>query len=474
MTKNGSGGIDERAIVEINGVTYRLRPEWWHWASTQREGGRLDTVWRFQRDGTRIRSKLELTRFIATNWARVAKSLEKSAEGCHRSVRNWIALTLRQMPEEVVAAGNDVAEGLKSGTVLCRIANTLRPGCVGEILEPASPQSVAGNWSSYLAACERLGVPEELRLRGPADCEISKIVSHVRALAKLTAKTDESEIEEASMQLIDFAHGIHRDSDGDDEQLLPVTPKPSLLAAKTCSACGKEVVGRLAGHAILNGNVGQFRVRIPVRDSAAGTLCSRCYQRNWRLVRSETPVGTECADDTTGSGKNMYVCICGRDFHSAQLKAAHCRSCVLYRSAFGPATAQTPKRDPRSAEHSDGDESSSNTDDDDDDDGEYRPPTAHTTPVATAVAAKARAESPKTVEMPCVDDSSEAVGLLALRLSVVSLLVAAGPLLLADRALGTATRAMAADEPELVEIGNAVANLALTQLRSKAAQQQHI
>jgi len=48
------GDMDERALVVLNGATFRLCTGW-SWRSSQREGGRMDTVWRSP-DNARIRS----------------------------------------------------------------------------------------------------------------------------------------------------------------------------------------------------------------------------------------------------------------------------------------------------------------------------------------------------------------------------------------------------------------------------------
>lgn len=100
-----------------------------------------------------------------------------------------------------------------------------------------------------------------------------------------------------------------------------------------CSSCMKLIPNPISdGHGIVDGHVGQFRMLIPWKrqPDGCGVLCSRCYQRNWRLnkQRGGSSSGLDMVEEIP---REPYKCLCGMTFHSSQLKAAHCRLCQKYR-----------------------------------------------------------------------------------------------------------------------------------------------
>ena len=139
-------------------------------------------------------------------------------------------------------------------------------------------------------------------------------------------------------------------------------PPPKHVA---CSACMKCIQNPLSdGHGIVDGHVGQFRMLIPWVKEADGNgiLCSRCYQRNWRLNKQQrTGSDDQNAAAAEAIPREPYKCLCGMTFQSSQLKAAHCRLCQKYRdvadqeqrqegphsTALKPSTKDSAQKRPR-------------------------------------------------------------------------------------------------------------------------------
>ncbi|XP_056603039.1 leucine-rich repeat and calponin homology domain-containing protein 4 isoform X1 [Triplophysa dalaica] len=97
----------------------------------------------------------------------------------------------------------DLAEALSNGTVLCQLANHVRPRSVSiiHIPSPAVPKLSAAkcrlNVENFIAACRRLGVPE-MELCLASDILCSKLLAVHRCVKALLAKTGEEEVMEDS------------------------------------------------------------------------------------------------------------------------------------------------------------------------------------------------------------------------------------------------------------------------------------
>ena len=116
-----------------------------------------------------------------------------------------------------------------------------------------------------------------------------------------------------------------------------------------CSSCTKLIINPIAeGHRIEDGHVGRFRMLVPWVKETDGFLCSRCYQRNWRLNKQQS--GPDEKDSDEVCPRTPYKCICGMTFQSSQFKAAHCKQCPKFRELAdqkqhqeGTSTSPKPK-----------------------------------------------------------------------------------------------------------------------------------
>ena len=85
-----------------------------------------------------------------------AKQDAKYDPNLEREVLDWI----RALVGVSITPGNDVHEQLKSGVVLCNLANKISPGIVKKINTGRMPFVQMENVNSFLVASKQLGVPD--------------------------------------------------------------------------------------------------------------------------------------------------------------------------------------------------------------------------------------------------------------------------------------------------------------------------
>lgn len=100
-----------------------------------------------------------------------------------------------------ISLPDDLGEALSNGTVLCQLANHVRPRSVSiiHIPSPAVPKLSAAkcrlNVENFIAACRRLGVPE-MELCLASDILRSKLPAVLRCVTGLLAKAGDEEVTE--------------------------------------------------------------------------------------------------------------------------------------------------------------------------------------------------------------------------------------------------------------------------------------
>jgi len=85
-----------------------------------------------------------------------AEIKNKMSESYDHSTEVKIQDWMEKKIGETVPGG--FAESLKSGVVLCKLANHIRPGAVGKIGTGSAPFVQMENISNYLKACEAMGL----------------------------------------------------------------------------------------------------------------------------------------------------------------------------------------------------------------------------------------------------------------------------------------------------------------------------
>ena len=74
-----------------------------------------------------------------------------------------MAVTGLKKPDEM-----ELQAWLKSGVVLCNLANCLKPGLVAKVSEVQKPFNQMENISAYLEACREYGVPVQDKTSSPS------------------------------------------------------------------------------------------------------------------------------------------------------------------------------------------------------------------------------------------------------------------------------------------------------------------
>ena len=85
-----------------------------------------------------------------------AKAKAKYDPALEGACREWV----QAMTGVSFAARSSLQSELRSGVVLCELANAVKPGCCAKPSTMAMPFKQMENIAKYLAACEALGVPK--------------------------------------------------------------------------------------------------------------------------------------------------------------------------------------------------------------------------------------------------------------------------------------------------------------------------
>ena len=82
------------------------------------------------------------------------KAASKYDPALEAALRGWI----QQKAGVAFGEGTSLQEELKSGVVLCQLANSIKPGCCKNPSTMSQPFKQMENIGSYLAACTSLGI----------------------------------------------------------------------------------------------------------------------------------------------------------------------------------------------------------------------------------------------------------------------------------------------------------------------------
>jgi transgelin len=105
-----------------------------------------------------------------------------------RSCRAWA----QQVAGVEFAPDSTLQAELKSGVVLCHLANKIKSGVCREPSISTSPAKQMENVSNYLLACDVLGVPKHEQFKAEALFEdkhlTNKLLTNLHALARVTQR----------------------------------------------------------------------------------------------------------------------------------------------------------------------------------------------------------------------------------------------------------------------------------------------
>eukprot|EP00966_Prymnesium_polylepis_P156570 3617508-Prymnesium_polylepis.3 len=83
--------------------------------------------------------------------------------------------------------GTSLQQELRSGVVLCQLANTIQPGCCKKPSMLPAPFKQMENIARYLDACEKLGVPKHDQFQTVAlyeDKDMMTVLMNLQALGR--------------------------------------------------------------------------------------------------------------------------------------------------------------------------------------------------------------------------------------------------------------------------------------------------
>ena len=115
-----------------------------------------------------------------------AKALAKRDPVLEASAREWIEDTIREKIE-----GETLQQALKSGVVLCRLANAIEAGVCKAPSKMAVPFKQMENISNFIDACVKLGLPVHAAYPVAAlyeDKDMSAVCAHLTSLHRVAQK----------------------------------------------------------------------------------------------------------------------------------------------------------------------------------------------------------------------------------------------------------------------------------------------